>query len=53
MTARLLVLHVNGIEYELQARVTATLAEVLREELGLTGTKLCVMKVIAVPVQCC
>ena len=39
MITRLLVLNVNGFEYELQVRVTATLAEVLREEIGLTGTK--------------
>jgi len=36
---RMLVLNVNGDKYELKAKVTATLAEVLREELGLTGTK--------------
>lgn len=40
MTAKMLVLSVNGVKYELKARVTATLAEVLREELGLTGTKI-------------
>jgi carbon-monoxide dehydrogenase small subunit len=39
MSERKLVLNVNGDKYELQARVTATLAEVLREKLGLTGTK--------------
>jgi len=36
----MLVLNVNGVKYELKARATATLAEVLREELGLTGTKI-------------
>lgn len=38
---RLIVLNVNGVKYELSLRVTtATLADVLREELGLTGTKI-------------
>jgi carbon-monoxide dehydrogenase small subunit len=36
---RTLVLNVNGDKYEVNIKVTATLAEVLREELGLTGTK--------------
>jgi len=40
MITRMLVLNVNGVEYELKVRVTATLAEVLREELGLIGTKI-------------
>ncbi len=40
MTMKTLVLKVNGVEYELKVRVTATLAEVLREELGLIGTKI-------------
>lgn len=40
MSMKMLVLNVNGVKYELKARVTATLAEVLREELGLTGTKI-------------
>lgn len=40
MTTKLLVLNVNGFEYEVKVRVTATLAEVLREELGLIGTKI-------------
>ena len=39
MATKALVLNVNGDKYELQVKVTATLAEVLREELGLTGTK--------------
>ncbi len=34
------VLNVNGFEYEVKTKVTATLAEVLREEIGLTGTKI-------------
>jgi aerobic carbon-monoxide dehydrogenase small subunit len=33
-------LKVNGTEYELKVSATATLAEVLREELGFTGTKM-------------
>lgn len=40
MTTRNIVLNVNGTQYEVSTRVTATLAEVLREELGLTGTKI-------------
>ena len=40
MSIEMLVLNVNGVKYELKARATATLAEVLREELGLTGTKI-------------
>ena len=40
MSDKMLVLNVNGVEYELKARTTATLAEVLREELGLTGTQI-------------
>jgi carbon-monoxide dehydrogenase small subunit len=36
----LIVLNVNGVKYEVRPRVTATLADVLREELGLTGTKI-------------
>lgn len=34
------ILRVNGAEYELKTTVTATLADVLREVLGLTGTKI-------------
>ncbi len=40
MPMRALVLNVNGDKYEVKAKVTATLAEVLREELGLIGTKI-------------
>jgi carbon-monoxide dehydrogenase small subunit len=40
MNTRELTLKVNGTDYEFKTKVTATLAEVLREELGLTGTKL-------------
>lgn len=40
MTTRTVVLNVNGYKYEVQVKVTATLAEVLREELGLTGTNI-------------
>ena len=40
MTTRAIVLNVNGFKYELKVKVLATLAEVLREELGLTGTKI-------------
>lgn len=40
MSMKSLVLNVNGFEYEVKTKVTATLAEVLREEIGLTGTKI-------------
>lgn len=40
MSMKTIVLNVNGVKYELKARATAILAEVLREELGLTGTKI-------------
>ena len=40
MITRDLTLNVNGNIYEIKVKVTATLAEVLREELGLTGTKI-------------
>ena len=40
MSMKELVLNVNGVRYELKVRVPATLAEVLREELGFTGTKI-------------
>lgn len=40
MSMRALVLNVNGDKYEVKAKVAATLAEVLREELGLIGTKI-------------
>jgi carbon-monoxide dehydrogenase small subunit len=36
---RILRLHVNGEEFEVLAEVHRTLLEVLREDLGLTGTK--------------
>ena len=39
MTMKTLVLNINGDKYEVKAKVTATLADVLRDELGLTGTK--------------
>jgi carbon-monoxide dehydrogenase small subunit len=35
-----LVLKINGVKHEVKATVTATLADVLREELGFTGTKM-------------
>jgi len=35
-----IVLKVNGINYEVSVSSTQTLADVLREELGLTGTKI-------------
>lgn len=40
MANKTLVLNVNSAQYEVRASTTATLADVLREELGLTGTKL-------------
>ena len=36
---RILKLHVNGEEFEILSEVHKTLLEVLREDLGLTGTK--------------
>jgi carbon-monoxide dehydrogenase small subunit len=36
----LIVLNVNDTRYEVKVPATATLADVLREELGLTGTKI-------------
>ena len=39
---------VNGVAYELEVAADATLADVLRYELGLTGTKVgCVLGVAA------
>lgn len=35
-----LALNVNDTTYEVRAKLTATLADVIREEIGLTGTKL-------------
>ena len=35
-----IILKINGAQVEVKAVVTATLAEVLRDELGLTGTKM-------------
>ena len=40
MSKKELTLNVNGSRYELKVNITATLADVLREELGLTGTKI-------------
>ena len=56
------MLSVNGHRYELDAPVGRTLAEVLRENLGLTGTKIacgeghcgaCTVQVDGVPVLSC
>jgi len=38
MSDRTIFLNVNGERYEVQVKTTATLADVLREKLGLTGT---------------
>ena len=40
MSMQEIALEVNGVTYELKVNVTATLADVLREEIGLTGTKI-------------
>lgn len=40
MRKRAITLNVNGNRYEFESKITATLADVLREQLGLTGTKL-------------
>jgi aerobic carbon-monoxide dehydrogenase small subunit len=37
---RTIALNVNNNQYEVESIITATLADVLREKLGLTGTKL-------------
>ena len=56
------MLSVNGHGYELDAPVGRTLAEVLREDLGLTGTKIacgeghcgaCTVQIDGVPVLSC
>jgi aerobic-type carbon monoxide dehydrogenase small subunit (CoxS/CutS family) len=56
------VLSVNGAEYELDVPVGTSLATVLRDELGLTGTKIgcnegqcgaCTVQVDGVPVLSC
>jgi aerobic-type carbon monoxide dehydrogenase small subunit (CoxS/CutS family) len=56
------MLSVNGHSYELDAPVGRTLAEVLREDLGLTGTKIacgeghcgaCTVQLDGVPVLSC
>jgi aerobic carbon-monoxide dehydrogenase small subunit len=39
MRKKPLVLQVNHNRYEMEVKITTTLAEVLREQLGLTGTK--------------
>jgi carbon-monoxide dehydrogenase small subunit len=39
MMMSVFILRINGAQVEVEAATTATLAEVLREELGLTGTK--------------
>jgi len=55
-------LRVNGHAYEIRSRVGASLAHVLREELGLTGTKIacneghcgaCTVQVDGAPVLSC
>ena len=40
MAEKTIVLNVNRDKYELRIKATATLADVLREELGLTGTNI-------------
>jgi aerobic-type carbon monoxide dehydrogenase small subunit (CoxS/CutS family) len=58
----LIELHVNGQRYELEVSVGRTLAEVLREQLGFTGTKIacgeghcgaCTVQVDGKPVLSC
>src|ERR671930_2134720 len=57
-----LTLHVNGGSYELEVEVGRSLAEVLREDLGLTGTKIacfeghcgaCTVQIDGVPTLSC
>ncbi len=40
MSKRLIILNVNGLDYEVAVHPWQSLAEVLREELNLTGTKI-------------
>ncbi len=40
MSKQEIVLNVNGTDYELKVGVTTTIADALREEIGLTGTKI-------------
>ena len=40
MSMQEIVLNVNNVDYELKIQATASLADVLREELGFTGTKI-------------
>ena len=40
MKTRAITLNVNGTLYEVESSITATLADVLRERLGLTGTRI-------------
>ncbi len=40
MKVKNIILNVNHNQYEIEIKITATLAEVLREQLGLTGTKI-------------
>src|SRR3954453_7399625 len=58
----MLGLNVNGDRYEVEAEVGRSLAEVLREDLGLTGTKIacfeghcgaCTVQVAGVPMLSC
>ena len=58
----MIVLYVNGGKYEVDAPVGRSLAEVLREDLGLTGTKIacfeghcgaCTVQVDGVPILSC
>jgi aerobic-type carbon monoxide dehydrogenase small subunit (CoxS/CutS family) len=57
-----LTLHVNGGRYEVEVEVGRSLAEVLREDLGLTGTKIacfeghcgaCTVQIDGVPTLSC
>ena len=44
MTTKMLILSANGNTYEVKASPMAALAEVLRGELGLTGTKIMITR---------
>jgi aerobic-type carbon monoxide dehydrogenase small subunit (CoxS/CutS family) len=57
-----LILHVNGQDYSVEAEVGTSLAHVLREQLGLTGTKVacneghcgaCTVQLDGVPILSC
>lgn len=62
MSMKTITLNINGDKHELKVKITATLADVLREDLGLTGTKVmcnegecgaCTVLINGIPVLSC